>query len=172
MDSSAVPPLDARTVPTKLATAPTSSRPARSREISAPTSKSSCWTRVSSVGAADRPDAPAASTVSAPRDRRDEGDFRAVAQGRRGIGAHLVDGDLDVAPLAQRLAPGGAAAAQPGAQLAGAGDVAGQAHLLAREAQRLPQGGEVQDRDVHGRTSGFRQAANRTAGSAPCRPGG
>ena len=94
MDSSAAPPLDARTVPTKLATAPTSSRPARSREISAPTSKSSCWTRVSSVGAADRPDAPAASTGSAPRDRREEGDFRAVAQGRRRIGEHLVDGVL------------------------------------------------------------------------------
>src|SRR5690606_33006702 len=172
MDSSATPPLDARTVPTKLAMAPTSSRPARRRAISAPTSKSSCWTRVWIAKAVVRPAEPASSTGSASGDGREERDFGAFAQGGGGVGQHLVDRDLDIAPLSQGLAPGLAAAAQPGAQLAGAGDAAGQADFFARQAERLAQGGEVDDRDVHADTSGFRPAANRAAGSAPCRRGG
>src|SRR5690606_6805018 len=160
--------LEARPVPPKLAPAPTSPRPARRRAISAPMSKSSCWTRTSTAGAAGAPVAP---IDSAPGDRREERDLGAVPQGRRGVGEHPVDRHLDVASLPQRFAPGGAPAAEPGAQLAGAGDAAGQAHFLAREAERLLQGGEVEDRDVHGRTSALRPAANRTAGNARCRPG-
>src|SRR5690606_1465262 len=122
----------------KLATAPTSSRPARSREISAPMSKSSGWTRT---------------TKSASGDRRKEGHLGTIAQGCRGIGQHLVDRDLDIAPLPQRFAPVGIPPFQPGTQFARAGDTARQTDLLAADAERLAQGGEIDDRDVHTDTS-------------------
>src|SRR3954469_10838612 len=74
------PSLRSRTVPMKLATAPTPASPARSAATSADRSKSACWTVTRGAG------------ISAARDRWEEADLGAVADHGGVVAELLVEG--------------------------------------------------------------------------------
>src|ERR1700690_2981115 len=101
------PSLVSRTRPTKLASPPMSLRPSVNRTSSAPTSKSSRWTRI----------------TSASRHRREEGDLVASAHGVVGTGIFLIDRDAQDLAGGQRRLVGGAPLFQPIEQLADGGDL-------------------------------------------------
>src|SRR5512143_2276088 len=109
--------------------APISVRPPLSRAISAPMSKSSCWTRI----------------TSASGHRREEGDLARVADHR--IVAHmaLVDRGADHLVSRKRIGEFGSARLEPGDQLADGRDVGRQHDLFGSPAYLFSHPGEIEE---------------------------
>src|SRR6185312_9117209 len=132
------PSFASRTRPTKLASAPTSTRPRVSASSSRPTSKSSAWTRTNGT--------------SASGDRREEGDLVAGLQGRGGIGHALVHGDAPGLARSEGRRP--AIVALP--QLLHEGRHGGRSrrerHLLAGASDALAQAREIEERHHHAKS--------------------
>src|SRR5690349_9109794 len=122
-------------MPTKLARPPMSVRPVVSAASSAPTSKSSAWTRIN----------------SAPRYRWKQGDL--VARLHRMIegGVILVDRNFDRAAVGECRLMGRAQRLQPVQQFADIAYIGRRRQLLARFAELAAQPGEV--KQLHRPTS-------------------
>src|SRR6185436_7025466 len=122
-----------RTMPTKLATAPTPS--ARERLlVSEERSKSSRCTEI---------------FISSPGDRRKERDLVAGADRRAGLGHVLVHRGAHVFLLGKRAFPGAAAAREVAAQRRHRGDAGGKLDFLARGAELLAQRSKEEHFDLH-----------------------
>src|SRR4051812_32863904 len=98
MPLTALPSLEARTSPVKLATAPTSVRPRVSASSSRPVSKSSAWMRTEGISAAG--------------DRGKERHFVTGLERRGKVGHLLVHRDAPLLAGGERLAPAAIARAQ------------------------------------------------------------
>src|SRR5579871_535288 len=117
MATSRSPSFVSRTRPTKLASPPMSVRLSVNRASSAPTSKSSRWTRI----------------TSASRHRRKERDLVAGAHGVLEAGIFLIDRDAKDLAIGERGLVRRALIFQPIEQLADGGDVRGRRDFLGRQ---------------------------------------
>src|SRR6478672_460402 len=124
----------ARTVPTKLHTAPTRWSFSRSRASSAPTSKSACWMVTRAA-------------ISAPGDRWEESDLASFTQRCVVLHHHLVERHAHRTAGRQRLGIGRALGRQFVAQRADGGGA--RLALLAAAAEGLAHRGEVAQLDLH-----------------------
>src|SRR5881394_3299446 len=122
-----------RTMPTKLATAPTPSLGERLL-VSRERSKSSRCTEI---------------FTSPSGHRRKERDLVAGADRRAWLGHVLVHGGAHVLPFGERAFPGAAAAHEMAAQRRHRGDAGGKLDLLACGAELLAQRGEEKDFHFH-----------------------
>src|ERR1700752_2479652 len=113
--------------------APMSLRPAFSLAISAPMSKSSCWTRI---------------TLTSGH-RREEGDLARGAD--RSVMTHmgLVDGRPDDVGPGKGMVELGTASLEPGHQLGDGGDVRRNVHLFGGNTGLLLDPGEIEEPGAH-----------------------
>src|SRR3954470_4925957 len=130
---------EARTVPTKLQTAPTRWSASRRRASSALTSKSSCWI------------ATRAAAISASCHGREERHFAAVAQRRVVLHHDLVESHAHGEPRRQCLRIRFALAGEFVPQLRERGGL--RLPLLGAAPERLAHGSEIAQLDLHARNS-------------------
>src|SRR5215472_125121 len=127
------PPAISRTRPMKLATPPMPWRPSVKRAISAPTSKSSRWTRI---------------IASASGDRREQRDLVIGAHGVAHRHVFLIDRDTHHREILERLGEARAPPLEPAQERGHVHHLGGRLDALLGEADLGTQPGEI--KDLHG----------------------